>query len=264
MNRHMKKLLFAALVLCSGLAHAACPPRALKTPDQVSLADDSVLIVTHASTSYDARLASKPGIDLATHFARRQGMPLVYLQDDAAGQNYFTEECTPEYWVFSPNGELGFQVESSHVFVAGGHLEQCLFTTVNEVFFSWSGQDQRDLTLTFLMDAIYSSGELIREDDEYYSDFSAFMRVLTHGRTDEDAPPKITLLETMGVIGQQKRAVEYLKRVLPNFENTLSSDYRVELYLNGAEVAVLQDAPAWNSPLLKIRFEDSASRLKPI
>lgn len=260
----MKKILLAALALCAGLAHAACPPRALLTPDQVSLAADSVLIVTHASSNYDARLASKPGIDLATHFARSQGMPLVYLQDDAAGQNYFTEECTPEYRVYSANGELGFQVESSHVFVAGGHLEQCLYTTVNEVFLSWAGQDERDLTLTFLMDAIYSSGELVRDDDDYYADFNTFMRVLSHGHGEEEATPKITLLETMGVIGQQKRAVEYLKRVLPNFESILPQDYRVELYLNGAEVAVLHDAPAWSSPVLKIRFVDSAARLKSI
>lgn len=260
----MKRFLLVALALCSGLAHAACSPRALKTPDQVSVAADSVLIVTHASASYDARLASKPGIDLATHYAKRQGFPLVYLQDDAVEQNYFTEECTPEYWVFSPNGELGFEVQSSHVYVAGGHLEQCLFTTVNEVFYSWSGQDERDLTLTFLMDAIYSSGELVRNDDDYYADFNTFMRILSHGRSDEDVVPKITLLETMGIIGQQKRVVEYLKRVLPNFENILPPDYRVELYLNGAEVAVLHDAPAWNSPVLKIRFEDSAQKLKSI
>ena len=260
----MKFFFLVALVLLPGLTHAACPARALQTPDQVNLAADSVLIVTHASTNYDPRFASKQGIDLATHFASRQGIPMVYLQDDAADQNYFTEECTPEYWVFSANGELGFQVQSSHVYVSGGHLEQCLFTTVNEVFFSWSGQDERDLTLTFLMDAIYSSGELVREDDDYYADFNSFMRVLSHGRAEEDAWPKITLLETMGVIGQQKRAVEYLKRVLPNFENTLSPDYRVELYLNGAEVALLQDAPAWNSPVLKIRFVDSALKLKSI
>lgn len=260
----MKRFLLIALALLPGFAQASCPSRALQTADQVSLAADSVLIVTHASTAYDPRFASKHGIDLAASFARRQGIPIVYLQDDTADQDYFTEVCTPEYWVSSADGELGFQVQSSHVYVAGGHLEQCLFNTVNEVIFSWAAQEERDLTLTFLMDAIYSSGDLIRDSDDYYADYSAFMRIITHGRSEEEAWPKITLLETLGVINQQKHALEYLKRVLPNFENTLSSDYRVELYLNDSEIAVLQNPPMWNSPTLRFRFVDSAGKLDPI
>lgn len=257
----MKHVFALILALWSGLALAYCPPRSLQAPDQVSLDADSVLIVTHASASYDPRFASKRGIDGATSFARRHGIPMVYLQDDPAEQPFFTEECAPEYWVSSANGELGFPVQSSHVYVAGGHLEQCLFNTVNEVLFSWSLQPERDLTLTFLMDAIYSSGELVRESDDYYANFNSFMRVLEHGRSEEDPWPKITLLETMGVIGQQKQALEYLRRALPNFESALQPDYRVELHLNDASVMVLQYEPAWNSPTLRFRFVDSAHRL---
>lgn len=260
----MQRFLFLVLLFCSGLAHAACPAQPLKTADQVSLTADSLLIVTHASAGYDARYASKPGIDLATGFARQQGIPLVYLQDDAGRQDYFTEDCAPEYWLFSANGELGFEVQPSHVFVAGGHLEQCLYRTVNDVLLSWAVQEERDLSLTFLMDAIYSSGEWVREDDDYYADFSTFMRILGHGRGEEDPWPKITLLETLGVIGRQQRIPDYLKRVLPPVGNILPPDYRVELILNGREVAVLQDAPAWNSPVLKLHFVDSAARLKSL
>lgn len=257
----MKSLLFAVLALCSGLAHAWCPPRALSTADEVRLNQDSLFIVTHASTKYDARLATKQGLDLATHLAKTHGIPMVYLQDDAVEANYFTEECAPEYWLYSANGELGFEVLSSHVYLAGGHLEQCLFTTVNDVILSWATQESRDLSMTFLMDAIYSSGELIRDGDEYSADYNTFMRILSHGRGDEGPWPKITLLETAGLINQQRNLVDYLKRALPNFANYLPRDYRVELYLNDEEVAVLKDPLLWSSPVLQIRFVDSAPRL---
>jgi hypothetical protein len=260
----MKAFFIIAFALCSGLAHATCPTRPLGDPYEVSLNTDSVLIVTHASAKYDPRFSSKYGVDLATSFARKNGIPMVYLQDDYGEQDYFTEECAPEYWVFSANGELGFQVQPSHVYVAGGHLEQCLFSTVHDVVYSWSEQPERDLTLTFLMDAIYSNGDLIRDTDDFYAAFNSFLRVLTHGRTEDDPWPKVTLLETMGLISQQQRALEYLRRVLPDFENTLPADYRVELLLNDTEASVLQDAPAWNSPTLRFRFVDSARKLDAI
>jgi hypothetical protein len=260
----MKAFFIIALALCSGLAHATCAPRALGNPNDVSLDTDSVLIVTHASTKYDPRFSSKYGVDLATSFDRKNGIPMVYLQDDYGEQDYFTEECAPEYWVFSASGELGFQVQPSHVYVAGGHLEQCLFSTVNDVIFSWAEQPERDLTLTFLMDAIYSNGDLVRDSDDYYADFNSFLRILTHGRAEDDPWPKVTLLETMGVIPQQQRALEYLRRVLPDFENTLPADYRVELQLNESDIKVLQDAPAWSSPTLRFQFVDSARKLGAI
>jgi hypothetical protein len=259
--KHLFVLIFAVL---PSLALAYCPPRTLGTPEDVSLDRDSVLIVTHASTKYDPRLASKEGVDLATLFARRKGIPMVYLQDDSTDPNYFTEECTPEYWLHSANGELGFEVRTSNVYLAGGHLEQCLFNTVTDVLFSWSAQDERDLSLTFLMDAIYSSGELIRDSDDYFPTYSTFMRILNHGRSEEGPWPKITLLETAGLISQQKRVVDYLKRALPSFENALLQNYRIELYLNDSEVAVLQDTLLWDAPVLQIRFVDSAQKLDAI
>ena len=257
----MKNLLLVFLALFAGLAHAYCPPRPLGTPDEIKVEQDSLFVVTHASTKYDARLATKYGLDRATNFAKMRGIPMVYLQDDVIEANYFTEECSPEYWLYSANGELGFEVQSSNVFFAGGHLEQCLFTTVTDVISSWAAQKERDLSMTFLMDAIYSSGELVGEGDEYFANYSTFMRVLNHGRAEEGPWPKITLLETAGLIGQQKNLVDYLKRTLPNFEYALPRDYRIELYLNDDEVAVLQDPPLWSTPVLQIHFVDSVSRL---
>lgn len=260
-KRSMKPLFVVALALFPCLAQAYCQTRPLSSPDQVSLDTDSVLIVTHASARYDTRFSTKQGLDYATSIARGKGIPLVYLHDDAAEQDYLTKDCAPEYWVLSENGELGFHVLPSHVYVAGGHLEQCLFHTVQSVIFSWSMQDERDLTLTFLMDAIYSSGDLVNDSDDYHANFGAFMSVLEHGRGEDDPWPKITLLETMGIISQQKYALEYLKRALPDFGNTMQPDYRVELQLNDSPVKVLQDMPAWNSPTLRFQFVDSARKL---
>lgn len=258
----MKAVSFAVFALWAGLAHAYCPPRALASADDIQLEHDAVLIVTHANAKYDARLATKFGGDQATGFARARGIPMVYLLDDAVEANYFTGECTPEYRLYSASGELGFEVHSPHVYVAGGHLEQCLLNTVNEVIYSWAIQEERDPSLTFLMDAIYSSGEQIKADDEYFADYNTFMRILGHGRSEEGFWPKITLLETAGLIRQQKRVVDYLKRTLPNFENALLPDYRIELYLNDVEVAVLQDTLTWDSPVLQIRFVYSASGIQ--
>ncbi len=260
----MKFFFFIAVALSSEMAFATCNTQAVSDAYQVSLITDSVLIVTHASARFDPRFASKYGVDRATSFARREGIPMVYLQDDLGEPNDFTEECAPEYRVFSANGEVGFEVVPSHVYVAGGHLEQCLFSTVHDVMFSWSAQPDRDLTLTFLMDAIYSSGDLISDSDDYYADFNSFLRVLTHGRAEDDPWPKVTLLETMGIIAQQKLALEYLRRTLPNYENIMSPDYRVELQLNNSSVKVLQDAPAWSSPTLRFQFVDSAQMLDSI
>ncbi len=260
----MRILLFAMFSLWAGMAQAYCPPLTPGAPAEIRADQDSLLILTHASTKYDGRLATKYGVDRATRFARRHGIPMVYLQDDADESNYFTEDCSPQYWLYSASGELGFEVQSSNVYVAGGHLEQCLFTTINEVISSWAGQEKRDISLTYLMDAIYSSGELIRDSDEYSTDYGMFMRVLNYGRA-EDAPwPKITLLETAGLIRQQDRVVEYMKRTLPDFRSSLSRNYRVELYLNDDEVAVLQDPPVWDTPVLKIHFVDSALKLDSI
>lgn len=260
----MKFILLVAIGLCSGLANAYCLEQTLTLPDQVSLDSDSVLIVTHASAKFDSRFASKKGLDIATSTAKTKGIPLLYLHDNPAEQDYFTADCGPEYWVFSENGELGFQVMASHVYVAGGHLEQCLFRTAQDVIDSWSMQDERDLTLTFVMDAIYSSGDLVRDSDGYYADFNSFIQVLSHGQEEEESLPKVTLLETMGIIKQNKRALEYLGRTLPNFESLMQQGYRVELVLNNSEPKALNDAPAWNSPTLRFRFVDSAARLNPL
>ena len=92
---------------------AACPPHKLTDPAQVKLQGDSVMIVVHASSTFDSRFATKRGTDEAIRFARDRKIPLVYLQDDSPEQYYFLDDCAPDYWVFSEDGEIKFDVARS-------------------------------------------------------------------------------------------------------------------------------------------------------
>lgn len=257
----MKSFVALTLALFSQVALATCHKPEFVDPSQVTPNSDAILIVTHASSSYDTRLASKRGIDTAVSFAKSQGIPVIYLQDKTPEENYFLADCFPDYRVFSQDGELPFEVKASHVYVVGGHLEQCLFRTIEGVINSWARQQIRDLTLTFLMDGIYSTGEMVEESDPYYMDFDRFTRFIAHRRTHLDPAPKFTLLETLGVIGQQEKELEFLTRALPNYGEVLSSVYEVELSLNNALTQKIQSDPEETLARIRFDFVDSAARL---
>ncbi len=261
----MTLLRILLLALLPGLAWATCPPRPFTDPAAVRLGGDAVMIVTHATSTHDARFATKRGVDEAVRFARSRGIPVVYLQDDTPAQFYFMEDCAPDYQVFSAGGEVGFEVPVSHVYVVGGHLELCLAQTLSDVLLAWSKQAPRNLTLTFFMDAIYSNGKAVEESDVYYPDFRKFMSVVTYGRPGGEHWPKLSLLETMGVIQREEHELEYLKKVLPPYARTLPADYRVELTMNDSVVKVLRPSPGgWHPPTLRFRFFDSALDLEPL
>jgi hypothetical protein len=114
-----------------------------------------------------------------------------------------------------------FDIPATHVIVAGGHLELCLATTMNDVLDRWSRQPPARRTMTFVMDAIYSNGRLVDEGDPYFADLQRFMNVVTYGRPGGETWPKLTLLETMGVIGRLNREREYVRRILPHWERAM-------------------------------------------
>lgn len=260
----MKFYLILLLSLLSGLAHASCHKPIFSSPDQIDLKSDSVLIVTHATTVFDPRFTSKRGVDEAISYARVKGIPVIYLQDNSPEQSYFMGECKPDYRAFSADGEVTFEISPSNVYVVGGHLEQCLYNTVSDVLSSWAKQSSRNLTVTYLMDGIYSNGDLIRDTDYYQRDFGLFMRALTHRLTEDDPWPKITLLESLGLINQEENEIEYLKRTLPDIGSILPDDYRVELKLNDAPAVQLQEAAEDIAPTLQFKFVDTVSRLQAI
>ncbi len=257
----MKYLAALALALCSQPGFASCPQHLLTEPDKVILNGDSVLIVTHASMFYDARLSSKRGVDEAVKYAKSSNIPVVYLQDGSPDSDYFMNDCSPDYWVYSENGELSFDIKPTQVYIVGGHLEKCMYTTVKDLLTSWAKQPAKDLTLTYFMDGIYSNGELVRKTDPYYRDFEIFMRAATRGRPGGEYWPKLNLLETMGVINKEEHELEFLMDAVPEFEKIMPPGYRVELQMNNSVVKVLQPAPGWHPPTLRFRFVDSALKM---
>ena len=253
-------VLTLTLALFSEAALASCLDPQFANPSQVNLNGDAVLIVTHASATYDTRLSSKLGVDKAVSFARGKGIPVIYLQDKTPEEKYFTADCSPDYRVFSRDGELPFEVKASHVYIVGGHLEHCLSRTVEGVINSWARQRVRDLTLTFLMDGIYSTGELIEESDSFYNDFNQFKRAIAHRRTDTDPMPKLTLLETLGLIDREESEIEFLARALPNSGEVLTSAYEVELSLNNTLSRKIRTEPEKPGARIRFNFVDSAAK----
>lgn len=257
----LRSLCLLLLFAWSSLSWAACPPHKLTEPEQVRLDGNAVLIVTHATSTHDARFSTKRGVDEAVRFARDRRIPVVYLQDETPEQFYFMEDCNPDYWVFSAGGEIKFEVPPAHVYVAGGHLENCLSATLHDVMYKWSKMAPRNLTVTYFMDAIYSNGKLIEPKDPYYGDFEKFMGVVSYRRPGGEHWPKLTLLETLGVIVREEHELEYLKKTLPRWDRTFPTSYRVELQLNDSVRKVLQTGPGWHPPTLLFRFVDSAINL---
>jgi len=261
------RIVVAMLLLAAAngrAAAAACPPHGFTPPAQVKLAGDAVLIVTHATSTYDARLATKRGVDEAVRFAKRRGIPVVYLQDDSAAEYYFADDCEPDYRVRSQDGELGFDVPPAHVYVAGGHLENCLSVSLHEVLMGWSTRSPRDLTVTYLMDAIYSNGKLVEPDDPFADAYARFLAVVTYGRPNGEHWPKVTLLETMGVIVREADELAYLRRVLPHWERTFPANVRVKVQLNQSRRTTLRPAGGPGAPTLLFRFVDSAVNLAAV
>jgi hypothetical protein len=253
-----RTLAVLCLALMSPLALATCPKRELTDPSRVRLTGDSLLIVTHATAAHDARYVTKRGVDEAVRFAKEKRIPVVYLHDDGPQQLYFMDDCQPDYWVLSEDGEVKFDIKATRVYVVGGHLELCLSATLHGVLYAWARQPKRDLVVTYLMDGIYSNGTSVEDTDPYYKDFLRFMSVVTYGRPNGEHWPKLSLLETMGVIRREEDGLEYFKKILPHYEKTLPADYRVELKLNDSVVKVLQSAPGWKPPTLRFHFVDSA------
>ncbi|MDQ8023543.1 MAG: hypothetical protein REI94_17015 [Moraxellaceae bacterium] len=256
---NLKRRWLAVLVSLVALpAWGMCPRHDVVEPGRVRVSGNEMLIVTHSSSNDDGRAATKIGLDEAIRFARKRGMARIYLQDERPAENYFMDDCAPDHWVYSQGGEIGFEVTPAHVFSVGGHLEECLSHTLHGVLDSWARQPQRDHSITLFMDAIFSNGKAFDESDPYYPDYARFMNIVTYGRAGGEHFPKLTLLETMGIIIREPQQIEYLKRVLPHYERSLSPDYRVLLNLNDVRVVVLQAGRGARPPVLRFNFYDSA------
>lgn len=255
-------LAVAASFFAATAGAATCPPHKLTPPDQVKIDNKRVMVVVHASSSFDSRFSTKRGIDEAVRFAKGQMIPVIYLQDDSPEQFYFMEDCNPDYWVASQGGEITFDLGSAtQIYIVGGHLELCLLTASNELIYQWAQKKAQNLKVTYFMDAIYSNGKLIDPGDPFYHDFDRFLNIVAYGRPGGEHWPKLTLLETIGIIRNEAHELDYIKQILPRWDTTFPESYRVETRMNGSPSKVLRAADGWSPPMLQFHFIDSAINL---
>lgn len=262
MSAWSRPLILMLFLFGSSAAGANCQPHEFNYPTTLRIDDPAVLVITHASSGFDARLASKRGVDEAVAYARSKRMPVVYLEDDEHPERYFADDCKPDYRVYSEGGELPLDIHSADVYVAGGHLELCLSQTLHDILLAWARHPLPRQRMTFLMDGIYSNGKLIQDSDPYHDAFWRFINVATYGRPGGETWPKLTLLETLGVIIKPDLQHDYLQRALPHYERTLPAAYRVELQVNDEPPQILRRGEGRNPPVFQFRFVDSALELE--
>jgi len=256
--KHWHILLIAVSALLPDFATAACGPYKRSSPAEVRINADAMLVVTHASARYDARFSTKRGIDNAVKFAKSKGLPVLYLEDGSPAEFQLPDDCNPDHWLHSEEGELPVDFRASHVYVAGGHLEVCLANTLVDVMDRWAKQPRRDLIITYFMDAIYSNGKEVADSDPWQRDFANFLSVVTYGRPATSDWPKVALLETMGIIVSESRQFDYLERIVPHHSRFFGTDYRVEISLND-RIRVIQQGRGSHPPVLRFQFLDSAA-----
>jgi hypothetical protein len=243
---------------------AACPERPMLPPaaaqaiaEQASTKSVPLVLVTHASKSFDPRLSSKRGTDELMRVAKAKGWPSLYLRDDDRIGQYFADDCDPSGWVSSQDGELSFEVAAREVYVAGGHLELCLSRSLHDLILQWSKSPPQNRRITFAMDAIYSNGKYFEEGSAGYDDLQRFFAVTNYRRPGGEAWPKLNLLESMGVIKNPAEQLEYLKTVLPRWDRTFDDRWRVELIDDDGQATVLRKGQGAGSPVMQFRFVDT-------
>lgn len=254
--------LLCGLLFSAGWAVAGCTEPKFTDPSTLQIRAKEVLVVTHASNVFDPRYATKYGLDNLVRFAKEKKIPVVYLADDSPIQTYFAEDCSPDHWVKSIDGDINFLVDVEHIYLAGGHVELCLSRSIHDLLFQAAQRGRRNLTVTYVMDAIYSNGKTVDEADPFYKDFTSFLSVVTYGRPGGERWPKLTLLEATGVIKRLDWDYMYLKELLPRWDRTFGEDYRVELQMDEFETRVLRPGIGFGAPTIKFHFVDSADLIR--
>jgi hypothetical protein len=157
---------------------------------------------------------------------------------------------------------VDFTIRQTNVYFAGGHLEMCLSRTIHDALLQPSQHQGRSTRFIYLMDAIYSNGKSVEPNDPFYRDFSAFMGVVTYGRPGGESWPKLTLLETLGVIKSLDHDYDYLTKILPRWDNTLSNRVHVDLRLEGTNGRRLRAGAGFFSPRFEFLFVESSDALR--
>ncbi|MEZ5651016.1 MAG: hypothetical protein R3E87_10760 [Burkholderiaceae bacterium] len=214
-------------------AHAGCDGFAFTEAAALRLDTRRLLLVTHASSAYDSRLATKRGLDELLRRARAARIPAIYLADDSPPDAYFPADCQPNAWVFSEGGELRFQTDADHVLLAGGHLEICLNRTIHALLDQWARRRPRDRRLTLVADAIYANAREIDELTPYFKDVSRFLDVVASARPGGEHWRKLTMLELMTLIRDDVQRRDYLASVLPHDARAMPAPWRIVMRWDG-------------------------------
>ena len=226
----------------AALARAHCPPiEFTRPPEGTSLRGPAALVVTHATSMYDARLATKRGLDALVGHARLARLPVIYLADDSPPATYFADDCRPTAWWFSEGGELAAGIDTDTVLLAGGHLEICLRRTVFALLDQWSILPPRDRTIRLVADAVYSNGRDVPAQAPYAAEVSRFLDVVAAGRPGGEHWRKLTLLETLSLIRAPDAGLAWLAETLPAGSRVLPPGWRIRLVLDGTHRAVLRE-----------------------
>lgn len=88
-----------------------------------SIANQHVLIITHATTEFDQDQSAAAGIDQLVGEFKAKGRPVIYLVSDQSEQGYqrwYTTDRSPDFEVFSEGGEHNLPISSNEVTIAGG------------------------------------------------------------------------------------------------------------------------------------------------
>lgn len=258
----MKNLILLVCLLAAQTSVADyCKNVHFTDPSQVTMRKESVVIATHPSTLWDGYFSSKAGMDSAVAFGKRNNYPVIYLQDDSSESKptYFYSDCNPDYWIASSGGEFAFQVTASHVYTVGGHFEACQWTTMAQLMNgTWQPlQQNKDVTLTEVMDGIYSDGSYVKASDSYNKELESFFEILSYNNPRDKIPLQhLNILQTMGIIKSHALQVAFLKRSL-NWLGGLTTNHKVDLYMNGEFVETLRPGRGRSPPLFKLEFKNS-------
>ena len=259
--KRCRLVLALLLSIGAGSSFAACQQPVLTPPEALRISGSGALIVTHASALYDPRYAIKHGLDVAVKWAKEHRIPVVYLVDDSPIQYYEMEDCSPDYWVRSIDGEVPFDLRTSTVYFVGGHWELCLNRSANEVLFSQMRTRPPRVRYVFFMDAIYANGKSIQQEDPYYADFMSFMSVVNFGRPSGEAAPRVSLLEIMGSVKTLRHQYEYLGKTIPRWDRSVPDTYAVDLRIQDVYAVNLRKGRGLVSPKVEFLFVESADSL---
>ncbi len=102
---------------------------------------------------------------------------------------------------------------------------------------------------------------MIEPTDPYHADDDRFLGIVTWGRPGGEHWPKLSVLETKGIVRREDHELDYIRKILPRWDRTFPDTYRIGAKMNDSVIKVLRTAPGWHPPTVLFHFVDSALNL---